>query len=459
MAHRETLYWKRKPFPELVRLAWPIAVSMLSYSIMTLTDTLFVGRLGASRLAGVGLGGVAGFAILCFGSGLVRGVKVLVSQAVGAGRRHELPALVGAGVISSLGLGAVVVVVGRAMAHLLPGLSVDPEAGSLAAVYLGIRILGAPLFLLGAALRESRYGMGDTRVPMIAAVVANIANVPLDALLIFGLHLGVPGAAWATVIASAVQTAILLGGQLLGDGLHLSLVRREHLLDLWHIGAPLGVQMLLEVGSFATLVVILARIGEVDLAAHQIALQLTHLSFLPALALGEAASVLTGQAVGAGEDQLVRRVAHRALAASAVYTGACAVGFVVAARGITALFTPDPAVQSLAVKLLYVAAAFQLFDGANVVARSVLRGTGDVRYPAIIAVSTAWLCTPPLTALLAIGLGLGALGGWLGLCAEICVGALLLWWRLERCQWQPWAERSRRRLAQQRRRRPMPVPA
>ncbi len=459
MAHRETLYWKRKPFPELVRLAWPIAVSMLSYSIMTLTDTLFVGRLGASALAGVGLGGVAGFAILCFGFGLLRGVKVLVSQAVGAGRQHELPAFVGAGVLTALGLGSLVVVAGRALDHLLPGLSVDPEAGALAAVYLGIRILGAPLFLLATALRESRYGMGDTRVPMIAALSANVANVPLDALFIFGLHQGVAGAAWATLIASALQTSILLVAQLGGRGLGLARVRRQHLIELWHIGAPLGVQMLLEVGSFATLVVLLARIGEVDLAAHQIALQVTHLSFLPALALGEAASVLTGQAVGAGEDQLVRLVAHRALAAAAVYTGACAIAFVMAAHGIAALFTRDPAVQALTVKLLYVAAAFQVFDGANAVARSVLRGTGDVRFPAIIAVSTAWLCTPPLTALLGIGLGLGALGGWLGLCAEICVGAALLWWRLERRRWQPWAERSRQRLMRERRRAPLPVTA
>ncbi len=113
--------------------------------------------------------------------------------------------------------------------------------------------------------------------------------------------------------------------------------------------------------------------------------------------------------------------------------------------------------QSLTVKLLYVAAAFQVFDGANAVARSVLRGTGDVRFPAIIAVCTAWLCTPPLTALLGIGLGLGAVGGWLGLCAEICVGTALLWWRLERRQWQPWAERSRQRIAQARMRRRKPL--
>src|SRR5262249_53064340 len=94
----------------------------------------------------------------------------------------------------------------------------------------------------------------------------------------------------------------------------------------------------------------------------------------------------------------------------------------------------------------WVAAAFQLFDGANVVARSVLRGTGDVRYPATISVVIAWITTPPLTALLGIRLGLGALGGWLGLCLEIIVGASLLWWRLERQHCQAAAQRSRAEL-------------
>ena len=89
-SQREKLRWKHKPIPELVRLAWPIAVSMLSYSVMTLVSTLFVGRLGANALAGVGLGGVAAFGLIVFGFGLLRSVKVVVSQATGAGRRLSL---------------------------------------------------------------------------------------------------------------------------------------------------------------------------------------------------------------------------------------------------------------------------------------------------------------------------------------------------------------------------------
>jgi MATE family, multidrug efflux pump len=447
---RERLRWKQRLFPELVRLAWPIAVSMLSYSLMTLTDTLFVGRLGAAELAGVGLGGVAGFTVLCFPFGLLRGVKVLTSQAVGADRHSEIPAYLGAGLGAALVLGASATALGTLVAHVLPRFSADTEAGRQAALYLGTRVLGAPLFLSAVTLRESRYGRGDGRTPMIAAVVANLMNVPLDALFIFGLRLGVAGAAWATVVCYAIEGGILLGVQL-REGVGFGLVRARHLAHVWRLGAPLGLQMLLEVGSMATLVVLLARIGEVEVAAHQVALGMCQFSFLPALALGEAASILTGQAVGANEDHLVKRVAHRALGAAAIYTGACALGFALGARHIAALFTPDPAVRHLATELLYVAAAFQVFDGANIVARCVLRGTGDVRYPALIAVATAWVCTPPLTVLLGFWLGLGALGGWLGLCLEIIVGAVLLWHRLERGAWLGAANRSRARLRAERR--------
>src|SRR5579859_4130334 len=91
-----SLTWTARPGRELVRLAWPITVSMVSFSLMTLTSTAFVAHIGADELAGVGLAGIVGFAVMCFGIGLLRGAKTLVSQAVGAGRRDRIPELLGA---------------------------------------------------------------------------------------------------------------------------------------------------------------------------------------------------------------------------------------------------------------------------------------------------------------------------------------------------------------------------
>jgi MATE family multidrug resistance protein len=224
-------------------------------------------------------------------------------------------------------------------------------------------------------------------------------------------------------------------------------VRRRHVRDLWRVGLPTAIQFSLEVGAFAVLAALIAAMSEIEMAAHQIALQVIHFSFLPAFAVGEAASVLAGQAVGANRDELVNAIARKALLLTGGYTGACALGMAFGGGLIVSGFTDSAPLASEAAKLLLVAAVFQVFDAANIVARAVLRGAGDMRYPAMIGVVTSWVLVAPLTWLLGWRLGLGALGGWLGLCAEIVAGAAILWWRLERSGWRPAAVESRARLA------------
>lgn len=441
------LDWEARPIHDLLRLAWPIAVSMLSYSVMTLVDILFVGRLGTGALAGVGLGGTVAFTVLCFSIGLLRSVKVLVSQAVGAGKREHCHAYLGAGLMSAAVLGLCTLLVGQAVATVLPGIAASPEAGASAHSYFAIRILGAPLALIYVALREARYGVGDSRTPMRASLAGNATNIGLDYLFILVLDYGVAGAAWASVIGQGVEALLLCRAQR-PEGFGLRVVATRHVLAVLRVGLPTGLQFVLEVGSFALLAALLSALSELEMAAHQIGLQVVHFSFLPAFALSEAASVQTGQAVGAGRDELVKAIGRRSLAVASTYMGLCALGMVFGGELIAHGFSHEPMLVRRTVELLWVAAAFQLFDGANMVARGVLRGTGDVRYPALIGIVTAWLFTPPLTWLLGYHIGLGALGGWLGLCAEICVGAGLLWWRLECGGWRGAAARSRAELEQ-----------
>jgi multidrug resistance protein, MATE family len=441
---REILPWKHRPFPELVRLAGPIAVSMLSYSVMTMVGTLFVGRLGAAALAGIGVGGVMAFNLLCFGIGLLRSVKVLVSQAVGAGRREQASFYVGAGLVIALGFGAIDIVAGRLGSGLLTWFVDGEDAAQMARSYLEVRVLAAPAALACVALRESRYGLGDASSPMRATVCANLLNIALDFLLVRRLGWGVAGAAWSTVAASAFELAWLLSTQrAVGPAIALGRRSVEAARAVWKLGVPIGVQFLLEVGAFSTLTAIVASLGKVQAGAHQIALQVIHVSFLPAFALGEAASVLAGQAVGAGEVRQVRKVARLALWAACGYTAFCGTVFAVGARVIAGTFGHEPELIAATTSLLYVAAVFQVFDGANVVARSLLRGTGDVKYAATVSVLTSWVCTPPLAWLLGRAAGLGALGGWLGICLEIIVGAAVLWLRLEKLGWLPAARRAR----------------
>ena len=441
-----SLNWTDRPGRELLRLAWPITVSMLSYSTMTLASTAFVARIGADELAGVGLAGVVGFALVCFGVGLLRGSKTLVSQAIGAGRRDRLPELLGSALAIAAVLGVVALVAGQLVAPLVAALESSPRAGRFAAQYLAIRSLGAPLVLVFAAVRESRYGAGDTRAPMRASLAGNAVNLALDATLILGLGWGVRGAALAAICGNATELAMLAWPN--RARLRAARVTRAALRDVWREGVPNGAQFIMEVGSFLILSVLVARMPAIDGAAHQMVLQLINVSFLPAHSLAEAAAVLVGQAVGAGRDALVPRVARRALALGAGYASVCAVGYAMLGGAIvTALAAGDGALAARATTLIHVSLAFLVADAANVIARGVLRGASDIRFAAVVGITTSWLTTPPLTWILGMHLGLGVVGGWIGLAFEIVVGAILFWLRVWRGGWRPAAARARRGLA------------
>lgn len=438
------LKWTDRPLRELLRLAWPITVSVLSYAIMTMTDTLFVGQLGAASLAGVGLAGTACFATLGFALGLLRATKVVVSQEYGAGRHLELGAHVNSGLALAFGLGILVAAIAWLIAPWIGLLNETAEAAAASRGYFAVRMLSAPALLVYGALREARFAVGDSRTPMLASVSGNVVNIALDYVFIFEFGWGVEGAALATNAGHLVEASIMLAVHL-RSRYAAGAVRWQLIAPMVRLGLPLGVQFVLEIGAFTLLAAMISRIGDLEMAAHQIALQVTHLGFLPAYAVGEAASVLVGQAVGANRDDRVKPVAHLALGVVVAYTALAGAAMGLLGGAIARAFTVDSALVASTARLLVVAGLFQVGDGANILSRAVLRGAGDVRWSAVVSVTIAWGCTPPLMWLLGVELGWGALGGWIGLLIEILVGAGVLWWRIEANGWQPAALESRAR--------------
>jgi MATE family multidrug resistance protein len=432
-------------FRELVRLAWPIAVSVLSYSLMTFVDTYFVARLGAASVGGVGLGGLAAFTTLCFAFGLLRSVKVLVAQESGARRADSVRAYLGAGLYLALSLGLACSLLAVPVALVLPSLSPTPAVGEIARSYFVIRAIGTLPVLLASALREARYGIGDSRSPMYGALVSNLLHIPLNYLFIFGLGWGVEGAAWSSVLVQCLELFWLVCVQY-RSGFGLSWARARHFRDLLRLGFSTGLEFFLGVSAFTALVVLIARMSEADLAAHQIGIQLIHFAFLPVVAIGEAGSVLAGQVVGANRDRLVTVIAFRALALAVGYAAACGLLFAFLPELLLAGFSSDPEVHRIGLRLLWIAAGFQVFDAVNIVLRAVLRGTGDVRVPAAQAVISSWVFAPTLTWWFGIRHGLGAPGGWLALTVDIVFGAVFLAVRMSRGGWRPSALAARARM-------------
>jgi MATE family multidrug resistance protein len=440
------LSWTAQPARALLKLAAPITVSTLSFSAMTLASTAFVAHIGKDELAGVGLGGVAAFALVCFGIGLLRGAKTLVSQAIGAGRRDRIDAFLGAAVFIGLALGFAALALGQIVAPLLQQLCRSPRAGLFAAQYLAIRSLGAPFALVLCALREGRYGEGDTARPMRASLAGNATNIALDATLILGLGWGVRGAAIAAFCGNLVELGVLA----VPMRRRIAALRwsRDAARAVWKQGLPNGLQFVMEVGAFMIVTAMVATMSSADGAAHQMVLHVINVSFLPAHALAEAASVLVGQAVGAGRYDLVPKVARRAIAVGGAYSLACS--FLLAAFGgaiANAFASGDADLARAATALMHVSLAFLVADASNVIARGVLRGASDVRYAATVGIITSWLTTPPLSWLLGVRAGLGARGCWIGLAFEIIVGASLFWLRVWRGGWRAAAVEANREMA------------
>jgi MATE family multidrug resistance protein len=435
-----SLSWQARPTRALIALAWPITLSGLSFAMMGVVDTALVATQGASELAGVGLGAIITTALLGFGAGLLRGVKLLLAQVTGAPAYARV--VIGAGVLVALGLGAAVLVIGELVALAIPSFTASQAAGEAARAYIAVRSLGAPIVLLYVALREGRYGLGDTRSALVSALIGNVAHAGLDYIALIVLGWGARGAAAANVVAFTLQAAILLRAY---GPREISLGRgRRWVGDVVRAGGFTGLQWLLEVGAAALLSLLLAGLSDRDMAAHQIAVQLTAFSFLPALAIAEAVSLLTGEAVGSGRVHLVPRAARAALTVTLSYAAFCALVFALGGGLIARAFSDDAELIAVARSVLLAAALHQLLEAAVMAGHGVLRGVGAQRLSAVCAIGCAWVCLPLPAYLLTRALPWGAPGGWLARVIEAATALSFVWWQIERLGWLPSARRSYR---------------
>jgi MATE family multidrug resistance protein len=272
---------------------------------------------------------------------------------------------------------------------------------------------------------------------MAALVTANLVNAFGNWVLIWG-HFGLPalginGSAWATV-GARVYMAAFLGFAIQREhrkrsGAHprvpfaFDAARVRLLLAL---GLPAATQLTLEVGVFAAVSALAGTLDPVSLGAHQIALNIAALAFMVPLGLSSAAAVRVGHAIGAGDRRRAVHAGWTAFAVGAAITGIVGLLFIVAPMPMLRAFTDDPQLLSIGIRLLSIAAAFQLFDGTQAVATGVLRGVGDTRTPMVINVIGHWVFGLPVGWALCFWYGWGVAGLWLGLSIGLIFVAVVL---------------------------------
>jgi MATE family multidrug resistance protein len=428
----------------LLKLAGPVVLAEIGWMSMGLVDTMMVGPLGPAAIAATGLGSGVFSAIVIFGMGLMLGLDALVSHAYGAGDREECARWLHHGVWLAVATAPGIMALTWIAYLSLDRWGLHPEIHTLVSRYMRVIAAGAWPLLLYAAFRRYLQGMHVVRPIMVALVSANVVNAVGNWVLIYGHAgfpaLGVEGSAWATTIARAYMAGFLYvairreHGRRSGGGpphtLEFARIRR-----LIALGFPAAAQITLEVGVFAAATALAGKLDPVSSGSHQIALNLASLAFMVPLGLASSGAVRVGHAIGARDPQRAAHAGWTALAASAVAMLIIAAIFYLFATPLLRAFTSDARVLDIGVGLLAIAAAFQLFDGAQAVATGVLRGAGDTRTPMITNVVGHWLLGLPVGYALCFAFGWGVAGLWIGLSVGLVfVSAILLvaWWKRAR---------------------------
>lgn len=407
-------------------------LARLAFMALGVVDTAMVGSLGERQLAAMAMGHLWSFGFISLGLGLFMGLDPLFAQAHGAGRREEMGRTLGQALVLSMVASAPIVA-----AHFLagPGLALlrqPPDVVPLAAEYCRALSWGVPPTMAYLAIQSFLQGQGLMRPGLWVLLPANVLNVVANAALIFGWGpipaMGAPGSGhatslvrWTLPVLIWLFAAAALREHRGGMPLRPDLARLRRMVVL---GAPIGLQLFVEVAAFNAVGVMMGWLGSAELAGHAVALNIASLSFMVPLGISAAAATRVGNLVGAGQPW--SRPAWISIGMGVSFMALSALAFAVFPEAFSRMYTRDEAVVAMAAALLPLAAAFQLFDGVQVVSQGVLRGLGDTRMPPLIAAVAFWGVGVPLAAVLGFPLGLAHRGIWSALVLALGVVATLL---------------------------------
>jgi len=439
-----TLSEIRREFRPMLRLALPLALAELSWVAMGLVDTMMVGRLPYSAVAigAVSLGTIFFYTIGIVGSSIMLGLDTLVSQAYGAGKLEDCHRAFFNALYIALWLAPALVLLIFAALPLLNHAGVDPQVLAYTVPFVKVLTWSTLPLVLYFVLRRYLQSMAIVKPVVFAGISANAVNLIGNWVLVYGhlgfSGLGVTGSAWSTLISRIYMVTMLAVAAIYYDRKRASgLWKASRRLDgqitreLLRLGVPAATQLLLEVSAFSVTTVLIARLGALPLAGHQIALNVASVTFMVPLGIGAAAAVRVGHAIGARDYFAAARAGWMALLFGATFMSCSALVLSLFPRAIARVYSPQIEVIRTGASLLIVAAVFQLFDGLQVVATGALRGAGDTRTPMFANLLGYWVFGMPLGAVLCFKFGFGAVGFWTGLCvALILIGSsLLIFWR------------------------------
>jgi len=429
-----------KNYKSTLLLAYPVVLSQLGHIMVGVVDTAMVGQIGTNEQAAVALANSLYTLVLVFGLGVSYGVTPLVAAADSSNNITENASLLKHSIIINTLLGIILFVLLVIIAPVLNLFDQKQEVVDLAIPFLNVMMLGMIPLCVFSAFKQFAEGLSNTKTAMIISVAANLLNVLLNYLLIFG-HWGLPemglmGSCWASFIARLLMALVMFLYVYKNSyfkkywiGFSFKNISKALTKKILAIGVPSGLQWVFEVGAFAFAVIMIGWISPKAQAAHQIALSIAAVTYMMASGLSAAASVRVGNQYGLKNVQGVRIAGFSAFIVVLVFMGLMAMSFILLRNWLPTFFTKDTEVIGISSTLIIIAAFFQLSDGTQVVGLGALRGLKDVKIPTIITLIAYWVIGLPMSYLLAFKFNFGVEGVWYGLSLGLTISALLLFAR------------------------------
>jgi MATE family multidrug resistance protein len=431
----------------LMTLAAPILTAQLAQQSLAFTDTVMAGRVSATDLAGVAVGGSIWGPIFLFLYGVLLAITPMVAQLHGAGKTAETGPLARRGLVVALPLVLIAILLLRNAGVVFSWMQVDPQVAAIAGDYLKAVSWGLPAVALFFLLRNLSEGLGLARPSMLIGLAGIPVNVAGNYVFIYG-KLGLPamggvGCGWASALSLWFMAGCML--------LTIWRIRKysmTHFFDLakqrgvegasqlLRLGLPIGMALLVESSIFALIALFLSPLGALAVASHQITLNYSSLIFMIPLSISSAITIRVGHAIGKQRFDRARLVSKAGLLLNSSIALLTATLTLLFAENIAAIYTRDSRVIAIAVGLLYLNALYQFSDAFQVGAAAALRGYKDARVPLLMTIIAYWVIGLPLGYSLALtdlwGAPLGAKGFWISLIVGLSIAALLLGSRLRK---------------------------
>ena len=439
----------------IIHLGWPVLVAQLATMANSVIDTVMAGHYSARALATVGLGSSIYFSIFIALMGILIALSPITAQHFGAGRHDAITHDVRQGLWMALMLSAAAVVLLGFPDPFLTLSGMRPEIAQDVRAYLHALMWAAPAMLAFRVFASFATAVSQPRAVMVIQLLGLVLKIPLNWILMYG-KFGVPelggiGCAWALAIEAWLMLGAALVWLRVGPGLgRYQVFARIDAIDWraqWEIvklGLPIGMSFLIDVTSYTFMALFIARLGEAHSAAQQIAANIGALAYMVPLAIANAAAVVTGQLIGAGEAARARAAGWTGIGLCAIAALATGLGIFLLHGPLTRAYTGDPQVALLAAPLAMLVAAFHVFDAINAVAANVVRAYKKALVPMLSFALALWIVglgggyllafgppssAPPVQTFWAAlpgtsGLApLGAAGFWIGAIAGMALAA------------------------------------